>query len=57
MDWFIGDHRVEDFEFHVSDWLVAEGPLPRSPLESLYNGILHRTKQGLVHLERYGGRK
>ena len=39
MDWFVGDHRVEDFEFHVSDWLVAEGPLPRSPLESLYNGV------------------
>lgn len=32
--------------------LITEGPLPRSPLETLNDAVLYRAKKSLVHLQR-----
>ena len=55
MNGLICNYCVEYFELDVPDWFVTQGAFPRTPLESLDNGVLHGSQQTFINLEHEGG--
>ena len=50
MNGLVGNDCIQNFEFCVSDGLLAKGSLPGTPLEPLDDGVLDGAQETLVHL-------